>query len=180
MLRITIPGTELWDESKEEFIYTEERTLELEHSLVSLSKWESKWCKSFIFSKNITAEESLDYIKCMTLTPDVEDEVYNALTESDIKKITEYINSSMTATTVNEVKSAKRSREIVTAEIIYYWMISLNIPSEYETWHFNRLITLIKVINAKNAPTKKRSVKDINAEYAALNEANKRRFNTKG
>lgn len=180
MLQIHVPATELWVESKQEFVYLKEQTLELEHSLVSLSKWESKWCKSFLFTKEITSEEALDYIRCMTLTPNVSPEVYECLTSAIVDKINSYINSSMTATTVNEIKSTKKSREIVTAEVIYYWMIALNIPSEYENWHLNRLITLIKVVSAKNAPSKKQSKQDLLNSYAALNEANKKRFNSKG
>ena len=98
MLQITIPSIELWDESKEEYVYMKERTLQLEHSLVSLSKWESKWCKSFISNKNITEEETMDYIRCMTLTQNVPKEVYDYMPDSTIEQITAYINAPVTAT----------------------------------------------------------------------------------
>ena len=180
MLRITIPAVEQWDEAKQEFIYTKEQTLSLEHSLVSLSKWESKWCKPFLTKQEKTFEETLDYIKCMTLTQNVDPEVYNYLTNENIKEINEYIGAPMTATYFSDEKTSKTSREQVTAELIYYWMIALNIPFECQKWHLNRLLTLIKVCNIKNQSPKKRSKKDIMSRNAALNAARRKRLNTKG
>ena len=180
MLRITIPAVEQWDEAKQEFIYTKEQTLSLEHSLVSLSKWESKWCKPFLTKQEKTFEETLDYIKCMTLTQNVDPEVYNYLTNGNIKEINEYIEAPMTATYFSDEKTSKTSREQVTAELIYYWMIAFNIPFECQKWHLNRLLTLIKVCNIKNQPPKKRSKKDIMSRNAALNAARRKRLNTKG
>ena len=180
MLRITIPAVEQWDEAKQEFIYTKEQTLSLEHSLVSLSKWESKWCKAFLTKDEKTFEETLDYIKCMTLTQNVDPEVYNYLTNGNINEINEYIEAPMTATYFSDEKTSKISREQVTAELIYYWMIALNIPFECQKWHLNRLLTLIKVCNIKNQPPKKRSKKDIMSRNAALNAARRKQLNTKG
>ena len=180
MLRITIPAVEQWDEAKQEFIYTKEQTLSLEHSLVSLSKWESKWCKPFLTKQEKTFEETLDYIKCMTLTQNVDPEVYNYLTNGNIKEINEYIEAPMTATYFSDEKTSKISREQVTAELIYYWMIAFNIPFECQKWHLNRLLTLIKVCNIKNQPPKKRSKKDIMSRNAALNAARRKQLNTKG
>ena len=180
MLRITIPAVEQWDEAKQEFIYTKEQTLSLEHSLVSLSKWESKWCKPFLTKQEKTFEETLDYIKCMTLTQNVDPEVYNCLTNENIKEINEYIGAPMTATYFSDEKTSKTSREQVTAELIYYWMIAFNIPFECQKWHLNRLLTLIKVCNIKNQPPKKRSKKDIMSRNAALNAARRKQLNTKG
>ncbi len=180
MLRITIPAVEQWDEAKQEFIYTKEQTLSLEHSLVSISKWESKWCKPFLTKQEKTLEETLDYIKCMTLTQNVDPEVYNYLTNENIKEINEYIGAPMTATYFSDEKTSKTSREQVTAELIYYWMIAFNIPFECQKWHLNRLLTLIKVCNIKNQPPKKRSKKDIMSRNAALNAARRKQLNTKG
>jgi len=180
MLRITIPAVEQWDEQKQEFITIKEQTLSLEHSLVSLSKWESKWCKAFLTKDNKTFEETLDYIKCMTLTQNVDPEVYNYLTNGNINEINEYIEAPMTATYFSDDKTGKTSREQVTAELIYYWMIALNIPFECQKWHLNRLLTLIKVCNIKNQPPKKRSKKDIMSRNAALNAARRKQLNTKG
>lgn len=180
MLEITIPATEAWDEINQEFITTEEQTLELEHSLVSLSKWESKWRKPFLSKEPKTQEESLDYIKCMTLTPNVDDNVYHCLTDANISKVNEYIEAPMTATWFNEHETRKGSREQITAELIYYWMIALNVPFECQSWHLNRLLTLIKVCNIKNQSPKKRSKRDIMSQNAALNAARRKQLNSKG
>jgi len=180
MLQITIPAVEQWDERKQEFVTTKEQTLQLEHSLVSLSKWESKWCKAFLTKQEKTFEETLDYIKCMTITQNVDPEVYNYLTNGNISEINEYIEAPMTATYFSDEKTSKTSREQVTAELIYYWMIAFNIPFECQKWHLNRLLTLIKVCNIKNQPPKKRSKKDIMSRNAALNAARRKQLNTKG
>ena len=180
MLQITIPAVELWDERKQEFVTTKEQTLQLEHSLVSLSKWESKWCKPFLTKQEKTFEETLDYIKCMTITQNVDPEVYNYLTNENIEEINKYIEAPMTATYFSDDKTAKSSREQITAELIYYWMIALNIPFECQKWHLNRLLTLIKVCNIKNQPPKKRSRKEIMSRNAALNAARRKQLNTRG
>lgn len=180
MLRITIPATELWDEQKEEFVYTKEQTLQLEHSLVSLSKWESKWHKSFIATRNKTLEEILDYIRCMTVTQNVSDDVYSRLTEANIEEVYAYINNPMTATTFSGETRKRGKREIITSELIYYWMIAQNIPFECQKWHLNRLLTLIRVCNVKNEPPKKGKNNDIMRRYAELNAANRKKFNSKG
>lgn len=181
MLKITIPLTnEGWDEERCEFVEPIVKTLELEHSLISLSKWESKWCKPFLTDKAKTDEETIDYIKCMTLTKNVDDSVYLKLTKDNVIKINEYISAPMTATTFSGKETGKKSREMVTSELIYYWMISLGIPKDCEKWHINRLLTLIRIFNAKNTPAKKRSQRDIINDYAAINAANKKLLNTKG
>ena len=179
MLHITIPAVEQWDEVKQEFVYTKDQTLSLEHSLVSLSKWESKWCKAFLTKQEKTFEETLDYIKFMTITQNVDPKVYNYLTNENIDEVNRYIEAPMTATYFSEDKTSKISREQVTAELIYYWMISLNIPFECQKWHLNRLLTLIKVCNIKNTPPKKRSRKDIMSRNAALNAARRKQLNTR-
>lgn len=180
MLPITIPSAELWDEQNQEFIQTKEQTLQLEHSLVSLSKWESRWCKPFLTKKEKTYEETVDYIKCMTLTQNVSPDVYQYITNGNIKEINDYIDAPMTATTIHDETNGKPNREQVTAELIYYWMIALNIPFECQKWHLNRLLTLIRVCDIKNRPPKKKSMKEIMRRHAAINAANKKRFNTKG
>ena len=182
MLQITIPSAELWNEQKQEFVYTKEQTLQLEHSLVSLSKWESKWNKPFLSINKKDAktwEETLDYIKCMTITQNVKPEVYLFLTAENIKAINDYIDAPMTATTFREDPN-KHGREIVTAEIIYYWMIALNIPFECQKWHLNKLLTLIKVCNIKNSPSKKMSRKELLSRNRSLNAARRKALNSKG
>lgn len=180
MLKITIPQTELWDESKEEFVTFKGQTLSLEHSLVSLSKWESKWCKPFATSQEKTLEETIDYIKCMTLTQNVNDDIYNYLTRDNIEEINRYIDAPMTATWFSESNNQSSNRKQITSELIYYWMITLNIPFECQKWHLNRLLTLIRVCNEENKPAKKMSTRDIIERNRALNEARRKKLNTKG
>lgn len=181
MLQIIVPiAPEGWDEIKEEFIEEKTVALKLEHSLVSISKWESKWRKAFLSNAAKTDEEIFDYIKCMATTSNVDPTIFDHLTEDNIKSIQDYINAPMTATTFSDDKSSKSSREVVTSELIYYWMFSLGIPKDMEKWHLNRLLTLIKVFNVKNAPPKKRSKRDIMSRNAALNQARRQQFNSKG
>lgn len=180
MLQIDVPERELFDEKTQQFITVHATTLTLEHSLVSLSKWESKWCKPFLGKGEKSNEETLDYIRCMTLTQNVNPNVYLALTNTNIEKIRNYIDSPMTATTFREDKNAPKSREIITSELIYYWMIALNIPVEFQKWHLNRLLTLIRVCNIKNQPPKKMSQRQIMANNTALNNARRKALHTKG
>lgn len=179
MLPLIIPANELWDERRQEFVQIDSQVLELEHSLVSLSKWESKWNKAFLSKEPKTYEESIDYIRCMTLTQNVNPDTYLGLTNEQINEVNKYIEAPMTATTVNN-KNSKRSREIVTSELIYYWMISLQIPFECQYWHLNRLMTLIQVCNVKNAPPKKMSKRSIMSRNAALNAARRKQLNSNG
>lgn len=181
MLQIKVPITpERWDEEKQEFVEPEYKTLQLEHSLVSLSKWESKWNKAFLSKKDKTFEETLDYIKCMTLTQNVSPDIYNKLTNDNVDQIQKYINAPMTATTFYEEKNEKTNKDTITSELIYYWMIALNIPFECQKWHLNRLLTLIRVCNIKNAPSKKVAKRDIASRNAALNAARRKQLNTRG
>lgn len=179
-LTITIPAVELFDEVKMEFVSTKEQTLELEHSLVSLAAWESHWEKPFLSKEQKTREETIYYIKCMTLTPNVDPDVYNYLSNDIIDKINKYIDEPMTATTFSDDKNAKKNRDVITAEIIYYWMVSLTIPPDYQYWHLNRLIALIKVCSIKNAPPKKKSLAERLSENKALNAARRQQFNSRG
>ena len=182
MLRVTLRKREVFDEETLEFKTIEPRTLRLEHSLLALSKWESKWCKPFLSpskTQKHTPEEMIDYIRCMSLD-DIEPDVLLGLTQSDLDKISEYISLPMTATTFRDDPNAKPSREVITAEIIYYWMITLGIPFECQKWHLNRLMTLIKVCSIKNAPPKKMGKKAMLSQRNALNSARRRQMNTRG
>ena len=181
MLQITVTlEPEKWDAEKDEFIPPKTQTLQLEHSLVSISKWESKWCKSFLSTPEKSVEETIDYIKCMTITQNVKPIVYEMLSQENIDQINEYIVSPMTATAFSDNKKGRGKQEIITSELIYYWMVALNIPFECQKWHLNRLITLVRVCQVKNDPPKKRGKRDIAAEYAKLNAARKKAMNTKG
>lgn len=179
MLTITVPSIEQYDETKNEFISSKEVELVLEHSLVSLSKWESKWCKPFLSKEEKSTEETLDYIACMTITKHVDPNVYRNLTAGVISEVNDYIGKPMTATTVSHMPG-RTNREIVTAELIYYWMIALNIPFECQKWHLNRLLTLINVCNIKNGPHKKMGRREILQRNADLNAARRKSLGSKG
>lgn len=181
MLIITIPGREEFNEATNEFTYEKSQTLCLEHSLVSLSKWESKWHKPFISKEQKTTEETIDYIRCMTITQNVNPNIYGLLTTENINDVKAYVEDSMTATWFTEDKPAGGSKsEQITSELIYYWMIALQIPFECQKWHLNRLLTLIRVCNIKNAPAKKYSKSEILSKNAALNAARKKKLGTSG
>lgn len=178
MLKVEIPGVEMWDEQKEEFTSIQKSVLYLEHSLISVSKWESKFKKSFLSSKEFSREETLEYVRCMTLN-NVKEEVYERITDDILKNIFDYIQDPMTASSVRDNKKGS-SRETITSELIYYWMISLNIPKECEKWHLNRLLMLVRICNFKNTPPKKRSKRDIMSSNAALNAARRQNLNSMG
>lgn len=182
MLTIRIGDTEIFDENTNEFKEIKGQTLQLEHSLVSISKWESKWNRAFLGKEEKTPEQILDYIRCMTITQNVKPDIYNYLTVDQIKTITDYIEAPMTATWFSETegKGASNKGETITSELIYYWMIALQIPVEFQKWHLNRLLTLIRVCNIKNTPPKKMSKKDIMTRNRSLNEARKNALNTRG
>ncbi len=180
MLQIFIPPTEQWDEEKQEFIYTKGQKLQLEHSLVSVSKWESKWCKAFLSKGKKSFEETVDYVRCMTLTQNVDPNVYNCLTNSNINDVDKYIEAPMTATYIPNERKSSGKVETVTAELIYYWMIALNIPFECQKWHLNKLLTLIRVCELKNSKPKRMSKGEILRRNSALNAARRKKYNSKG
>jgi len=180
MLQITIPPGEFFDERTQTFVNSKEQTLQLEHSLVSLSKWESKWNKSFLSTPQKTFEESVDYIRCMTITQNVDPLVYSSITPDIIKKVTEYIDLPMTATTFRNDNNRGHSSEIITSEIIYQWMISYGIPFECQKWHLNRLLTLIRVCSIKSQPPKRMGKSELANRNRALNAARRSRLHTKG
>lgn len=177
MLDILVPERTFFKESTGEFIEIPKTKLKLEHSLISLSKWESKTHKSFLHSDK-NKQDVIFYIKCMNLNP-VDDIVYKTLPQDVISQIMDYINEPMTATTINNMDSSI-DRSIITSEIIYYWMIKLGIPFECEKWHLNRLIMLIRVCSVKDGPQKKMSRKDIAAQNRALNAARRAKSKSRG
>ena len=179
MLDIIIPEMELFDEKAMQFIYSKEQKLTLEHSLIAVSKWESKFEKPFLSSEKST-EEVLDYIRCMTLTQNVKPETYLHLSEKNLEDIQAYIEAPMTATTFKKIERRDGKKETITAELIYYWMIAFNIPFECQKWHINKLLTLIEVCARKNEPPKKMSRREISAQHRAINQMNRERFHTKG
>lgn len=180
MLKLTIPAVELYDEINNEFVFTKEQVLQLEHSLVSVSKWESRWCKPFLTKGHKTVKESIDYIRCMTITQNIDPAVYDNITSSLIQEVADYIEAPMTATTFSKEEKKSGGREIITSELIYYWMIALDIPFECEKWHLNRLLTLINICRIKNAPSKKMSNRELLARNRSLNAARRKALNTTG
>ena len=178
MLQITIPPIEKYNESTNQFITTKSQTIKLEHSLVSISKWEAKWLKPFLSTER-NSEETYDYIRCMCLTQNADPDCFYNLTEDNINDICDYISSPMSATTFKKER-VKPNREIVTSELIYYWMVQYNIPFECQKWHIQRLLNLIRICGIKNAPPKKVSNREFMAERRALNEARKAEMHTHG
>lgn len=182
MLELAVPmSAEGWDDEKQEFVEPVTAVLQLEHSLVSLSEWESKYQKAFISNKPKTPEETLFYVKCMTLNKDIDPAVYDRLTEANLKEINDYIANPMTATTISDDKKSKGGRSVNTAEVIYGWMIALQIPVDpFQYWHLNRLMTLIKVCNIQSQPPKKMGKKATASRYAQLNAQRRQQMNTTG
>lgn len=180
MLTIVVPGIEMYDEIKQEFVTEGDITLELEHSLVSLSKWESFYEVPFLGKEEKTTEQILEYIKLMTLTLEVPEEVFSRVSEGNIKAINEYIEAKMTATWFNDPPGNLASRDVITAELIYYWMITFQIPFECQYWHINRLFTLIRVCNVKQAKPKKMSRAEIAARNRELNAQRRSQLGTTG
>ena len=181
--KITIPDIHGWNSNKEEFVDFKGLELTLEHSLISLHKWEAKWHKPYLSDTEKTSEEVIDYIRCMTLTPNVDPDIYYYLPKEATKEIVEYINDPMTATTFtthNPSNKPQGKKEVVTAEIIYYWMIEFGIPMEYRKWHLNQLLTLIRVCELKNLPQKKMSKSEMLASNRALNARRKAQMHTHG
>lgn len=180
MLRIVVPGVEMFDENSQEFMTEGDTTLDLEHSLVSLSKWEQIYEKPFLGREEKTTEEVLVYVKCMVLTPEVPEETFSRLSEGNLKEINAHIDAKMTATWFNEPPGAPGSRDVITSELIYYWMITFQIPFECETWHLNRLFTLIRVCNLKQSKPKKMSRAELTARNRELNAQRKAQLGTRG
>lgn len=179
MLQITVTNGEFYNEETNEFVYVKPQKLMLEHSLLSVSKWEARWKKPFLDSTDKTSEELLDYIRCMTINQNVNPLVYECLTQSQVESIKNYISDPATATTIKD--NSRGGNRVVTSELIYYWMTAQNIPFECEKWHLNRLLTLIRVANIENNPKKKKMArKDIYNQNRALNAARRARHGTRG
>lgn len=182
MLQIKIPETELYDGQNDEFITIGGIALELEHSLLAVNKWESKWHVPLLGSEEKTKEQMLDYIRCMTITPDVNPIIYRFLPNEIYSKIIEYIQDSHTATTINNIANRTNGgkKEKITAEIIYYWMISFGVPMEFEERNLNQLFTLLSVLSIKNSPPKKMGKREAAQWRAEQNALRRAKYGSKG
>lgn len=180
MLKLAIQSTELFNSVTSEIYQVKAQTIALEHSLISISKWEEKWEKPFLLNDERTREETIDYVRCMTLTPNVDPYAYYCLNSNHIQQIKDYINKNATATTIQEFGNKRSSKEIITSELIYCWMIQLGIPFECQKWHLNRLLTLIRVCSIKNSPQKKMDKRDVLKQYSQINAARRAAANSKG
>ena len=181
MIRISTPSGEYYDDRRQEFVTVTGQTVLLEHSLRSLAKWEARWKKPFLSKNEKTRAESIDYVRCMAVTPNIDPSIFETLTDASLAQINQYINDPMTATTFsNRNQTKKPSREIITAELIYYWMVALQIPFECQDWHLNRLLTLIHVCEVKNQPKKKINQRDAASERTRLNRARRAQLGTPG
>lgn len=179
MLKIIVPETELFDQTNGEFLTVKKQILMLEHSLVSISKWESKWKIPYLYTERKTLEQDRDYVRCMTITQNVDPIIYKCLTKEVWDKIYDYMNDPMTASNVPS-KKKPGVKNIVTAETIRYWMIMFNIPVEYEKWHINQLLALIKYCEWKQSDSEKLTPSELYARNSRLNAERKRKLHTKG
>jgi hypothetical protein len=180
MLKLNIQPVEFFDETSGEFKTHPGLKLTIEHSLYTISKWESRWMKPYLSNKEMSDEELLDYILCMDNTNTLTMDILQTMQQTDLNRIIAYINSNMTATTFNNNGDNGKSREIITSELIYYWMIALQIPLECEHWHLNRLMTLIRICNIKNSPPKKQNRQTMLANQRELNKQRKMQNNSTG
>lgn len=180
MLRIIVPGEEVYDENTETFLTIGDTVVELEHSLLSLSKWESKFEKPFLSTKDKTTDETLSHIECMILTPNFSKESFNLFSKENFEAINDYINAKESATTFGMMPETKGKGETITSELIYYWMVAFNIPFVCESWHLNRLFSLIRICNIKQSKPKKMSRNELAQRNAQLNAQRKAALETSG
>ena len=182
MLTLIIEEDEFFDEANSSFVKMDKIVLELEHSLVSLSKWESRFCKPFLGNGEKTREETIAYIECMVLSGNFSMDIYNRLKPSHLDQINEYISSEQSATTFVDLQGSKAGSRnmIITSELIYYWMVSYTVPFECENWHLNRLFALLRICNVKSGNQKKMSKNEIATRNRELNAQRKAQLNTTG
>ncbi len=179
MLELRIPAREAFDDATQTFINTKPATIRLEHSLVAVAKWETRWKKPFLSRSEKTIEETLDYIRCMTISQNIDPNIYYVLTNAEISEINKYIDDEKTATTFSNY-SPKNSRQVVTSELIYYWMAAYGLPIEAQKWHLSRLLTLIRIASIENSPKKKMSKRAIMSQNKSLNAARRKALGSKG
>ena len=181
MLTISLINQDFFDAETSEFIEYPDMEIQLEHSLISMSKWESLFEKPFLAPGQRSRDEVLSYIGCMILTPGIDSSVVNRLGNNELSLIDAYISSKQSATTFGDLPARnKSSGETITSELIYYWMVAFNIPFECQTWHLNRLFSLIRILNLKQEKPKKMSRAEISARNAELNAKRRAALGTSG
>lgn len=180
MLTIKVGGTESFDDGTQSFVKVGGQKIDLEHSLVSMSKWESRHEKPFLGKLDKTSEEIISYVKCMIIDDNLPEEILLKLDEENFKEINDYIDAKMTATWFSEQPGEPKSREVITSELIYYWMTTFNIPWEAQFWHLNRLFTLIRICSLKAEKPKKMSRGEIARRNRELNAQRKAQLSTTG
>jgi len=180
MLTIRVGATPSFDDDKQEFVENGGFYLQLEHSLVSLSKWESEHEKPFLGKGEKSGDEVLDYVRCMVLTENPPEDFLQKLSKENLEAINAYIDRKMTATWFSEQPGAPKSREVITSELVYYWMTTYNIPFECQYWHLNRLFTLIRIATLKSGKPKKMSKTEVAKRNREINAQRKAQLGTKG
>jgi hypothetical protein len=180
MLTIIVGATDVYDEASGTFGDQGGVELQLEHSLVSLSKWESIHEKPFLGKDDKTPEEIISYVECMVVGEIPQVKIFHQLSEENVNQINEYIDRKMTATWFSERTRSPAVAEIITSELVYYWMTAFNIPWEAQYWHLNRLFTLIRVCNTKQEKPKKMSQGEIARRNRELNAQRRAQLGTKG
>ena len=180
MLRLIIEGDESFDDETQTFSKVDDVVIELEHSLISLSKWESKYQVPFLSSDEKPSEQVFGYLQAMIIDPDIDPDVMYLCTQANVIEIQEYIDSPQSATTFGSMPTRRGPGEVITSELIYYWMVAFNIPFECEYWHLNRLFSLIRICNIKNSPPESVSRNELAQRYADLNAQRKAELGTRG
>lgn len=183
MLRLTLPSTDFWDPRKEEYVQIGGYEVDLEYSLFTIARWESKWKKPFITSlPKFTRKDEIEWYKAMCMTEGIPDEAWMVMTPKIRQDIYDYVTDPMSATTINHrgPKTPGGPKTIMTAELVYYYMVTLGVPFECEHWHFNRLMKLVDVCFVKNSPPKKMGKQEAAQMYRELNARNRAKYNSRG
>lgn len=179
MLEITVPENEIYNSTTNTFVTVPSCVITLEHSLISVAKWESKWRIPYLSAKKRTGRQELDYIRCMAVGPVKDKHVFEVLSAENISQIREYIDEPMTATTFTK-SERPASKDVVTSEVLYCRMFANNIPMECQKWHLNRLLTLIRVCDASAGPRQKMTKRQTATRYAEQNALRRAKYNTRG
>lgn len=181
-------GDELFDEETNTFLHPVGKKLHLEHSLLSISKWEAEWEIPFL-NTDKTSEQSLSYIKCCVLDDDFDELLLNTLSDKNILDFNAYLSKGMTAKKIIDLRSSlsqKRksrrpaSQKALTSEDIYYSMIQFHVWKECEEWPLQRLLSLLQLCSLKSNSTGEMSKSDQAKFYREENARRKAKYHTNG